>query len=481
MSNKSTRIYSIALILGDFFTLLLAFTVAYILRVQFDTRPLVTQIHGMQFIITALILIPFWLAGFASLGLYTSRIYTHRLIEIGKLFVGTSIGILILIGYAFVIDQPIFPARLVVVYAFIASFLLLVLDREILRYIRTLLFRYGKGISRVLVIGVSDTVADIVQQLSDTKKSGYHISAIAGPKKILPAKSFYDWHYSSVESALKDLKKHHITTIIQTDLYEDSSRNQAILNAAQSLHINYSFIPGESEFYSGKNTIDVFLGYPIISVHQTPLVGWGEVVKRLFDVIAVSLGLIVLSPLFAIIIVLQKVLNPGPIFYGNKRLTRYGKPFKAYKFRSMRPEFGKKDAIEDFKAMGRDDLAEEYRVYRKVVSTQDPRITKFGHFLRETSLDELPQLYNVLRGDMSLVGPRPIEPIEIKNYHGRSPLLHSVRPGITGLWQVSGRNELSFDQRVDLELYYAQNWSFWLDLKILIKTIPVLFNKTGAR
>lgn len=478
MPTRSARLYSIALLFGDFFTLLAAFMLAYIVRVQFDPRPLVAQIHGLQFFFTSILLIPLWLIAFASLGLYQAQVYSRRLAEIGKLFIGSVIGILIVLGYSYVIDQPIFPARLVAVYAFVGSFVLLVIGRELLRQFRTLLFRYGKGISRVLVIGTSEAVADIVSQLSDTKRSGYKIVAIAGPKRSLPP-GFDGYHYSSVETALKKLRQHHITTIIQTDLYDTAGRNQRILGAAQSLHISYSFIPGESEFYSGKNTVDVFLGYPIISVHQTPLTGWGEVVKRLFDVVVVGLATIILSPVFLLIALAQKLFNPGPIFYISKRLTRHAHPFGLYKFRTMRPEFGNRDAAEEFRAMGRADLAAEYEHYRKVKN--DPRITPLGRFLRATSLDELPQLLNVLRGELSLVGPRPILPQELKLYHGRSALLHSVKSGITGLWQVSGRSDLSFDQRVELELYYAQNWSFWLDIKILFKTIPVLLKKTGAR
>ena len=129
--------------------------------------------------------------------------------------------------------------------------------------------------------------------------------------------------------------------------------------------------------------------------------------------------------------------------------------------------------------MGRDDLVREYTKYRKV--KHDPRITRFGRFLRATSLDELPQLLNVLRGDLSLVGPRPILPQELRLYLGRGSLLHSVKSGLTGLWQVSGRSDLPFEKRVELELFYAQNWSFWLDIKILFKTIGVVLFRSGAK
>lgn len=478
MPTRNVRLYSIALVLGDFFILLAAFILAYIARVQIDNRPLVNEIPAVDFFVTSLTIIPFWLAAFAFLGLYSGRVYNKRLSEIGRLFIGSLIGILIVLGYSFIIDQPVFPARLVAVYAFFGSFIMLVIGRELLRQLRSLLFRYGIGIKRVLLIGTSEAVRDIATHLDDTKHSGFWIVAIAAPKRHLPD-TFKGEHYSVVSSALKDLERLRITTIVQTDLYDSSERNQKILAAAQERHINYNFIPGEPEFYSGKNTVDVFLGYPVISVHQTPLVGWGVVVKRVFDVVASLLILLVLSPLLLVVMLLQKIFNPGPVLYISTRLTRYSRPFGVYKFRSMSSKYGSKDAAEEFRAMGREDLAQEYEKHRKVKN--DPRITRLGRFLRATSIDELPQLLNVIRGDMSLVGPRPILPQELTFYQGRGALLHSVKPGLTGLWQVSGRSDLSFQKRVELELYYAQNWSFWLDIKILFKTIGVLLHKTGAR
>jgi len=478
MPTRNARLYSIALLVGDFLTLLAAFMLAYIVRVQIDNRPLVENIHAAEFLGTSLLLIPFWIAAFASLGLYNSRVYARRLTEIGRLLIGCIIGILIVLGYSFVVNQPVFPARLVAVYAFTGSFLSLVVAREVIRQVRTLLFRYGRGVSRVLIIGTSEAVSDIALQLDNTRQSGYHIVAIAGPKRIVPP-HFKGHHYSTVEHALSALKRLQITTIVQTDLYDSSERNQRIMSAAQKNHIGYNFIPGEPEFYSGKNTIDVFLGYPVISVHQTPLVGWGEVVKRIFDFTMVTILLVILSPVYLLIMLLQKIFNPGPVFYVSRRLTRYARPFGLYKFRTMGAKYGSKDAAEEFRDMGREDLALEYERNRKVVN--DPRITRLGKFLRKSSLDELPQFFNVLRGELSLVGPRPILPQELYLYKGRGSLLHSVKSGVTGLWQVSGRSNLAFEKRVELELYYAQNWTFWLDIKILLKTIPALFGKGSAK
>lgn len=478
MPTRNTKFYSLVLVLGDFVILLAAFTLAYIARVQIDQRPLVSPVFALDYLQTVLTILPFWIIAFAFLGLYSADVYTRRLVEWSRIAVGVIIGILLVIGWEYMRDEHIFPARLVAVYALFGSFFLVVFGREVVRLIRGLMFRFGRGVSRVLVIGNSDATHDIASEIDDTRRSGYRVVAVAGPGRIVP-KARGIRHYSSVDEALKNIDKLAITTIIQTDLYDSDSRNQRILAAAQERHIQYNFIPGEPEFYTGKNTVDVFLGYPMITVHQTPLVGWGEIVKRIFDTIVSLILVTLLSPIYLLLIILQKLLNPGPAFYLSKRLSRFSDPIELIKFRSMSVKYGKRDAAIEFREMGREDLALEYEKNRKVAS--DPRITRFGKFLRDTSLDELPQLFNVLKGDLSLVGPRPILPQEVKFGKSRAALLHSVRSGVTGLWQVSGRSNLSFEERIELELYYAQNWSFWLDIKILFKTIGVVVRKTGAK
>ena len=475
MPVKTIRFYTIALIIMDILAILSAFALAYILRVQLDTRPLVYEISATSFFITFVQLTPFWVITLLALGLYTPSVYQKRLTEIGKLAVASFVGILLIIGYAYVVNQPLFPARLVPVYAGISTFIFLVVGREFLRLVRDLAYYFGYGVQRVMIIGNNEATVDIIENLGNTKRSGYRVVATVGKRP----KDESVLHFSSLSKALSGLNSLRIDTIIQTDLYDNSERNQQIMGAAQERHIQYCFVPGEAEFYSGKNQIDVFLGYPIINVYQTPLVGWGEVVKRIFDLVVTVSTLPVWGGILLVVALLQLILNPGPVFYTSPRLTRYSKKFKLVKFRTMGRQYGAADAAEEFRAMGREDLALEYEQHRKV--KHDPRITWFGKFLRITSLDEFPQLLNVLVGDLSLVGPRPILPQEIKLYRGRGALLHSVKSGLTGLWQVSGRNDLGFDKRVELELYYAQNWSFWLDIKILFKTIGVVLFRSGAR
>lgn len=478
MPTKNTKFYSLILVLVDTLVLLGAFSIAYILRVQYDPRPLVSNIYALDYLFSFLLIVPFWILIFAALGLYSPNTYNRRLVEWGKIAVGSFIGILMVIGWEYISDKDIFPARLVAVYALIGSFLLILVEREVMRITRSLLFYFGRGTSRLLIIGNSAATRDIAMNLSETHKSGYEIVAIAGPKRVIPP-GLEIHHFTSAAEALGHIKRLRINAIIQTDLNEAGEENQRVLGAAQAHHVSYSFIPGEPEFYAGKNTVDVFLGYPMISVSQTPLIGWGAIMKVFFDAFVSLTLVILLSPIFLILIILQKIFNPGPVFYVSKRLSQFSKPVNLIKFRSMSTKYGKKDAATEFREMGREDLATEYERDHKV--TNDPRVTRFGKFLRDTSLDELPQLFNVLRGDLSLVGPRPILPQETKFSPNRTALLHSVKSGVTGLWQVSGRSNLSFDERIELELFYAQHWSFWLDIKILFKTIRVVFKKTGAK
>ncbi len=480
MISRNTKFYNLILIVCDIFVILGAFVLAYVVRVRLDPRPLLASVYAIDYVHAFLLIIPFWILIFAALGLYKSNTYNRRLVEWSKIAIGSLIGILLVVGWQYVSGKIIFPARLVAVYGLFAAFFLIVIEREILRLIRSLMFRYGKGVNRVLLIGTSDATSDIARSLANTVKSGYKIIAIAGPKKIVPPELKVK-HYSLVETALKDIETNRISTIIQTDLYDSAERNQKILGAAQSHHIGYNFIPGEAEFYSGKNTIDVFLGYPMISVYQTPLVGWGSIAKRIFDLIVSSILIVSLSPFLLTIYIIIKLSGSGPAIFIGPRLSRFSEPISLIKFRTMEHIKGYelKDAAEEFRAMGREDLAREYEKNRKV--DNDPRVTRFGNFLRKTSLDELPQIFNVFKGDLSLVGPRPILPQESKLAKGRTALLHSVKSGMTGIWQVSGRSQLTFEERIDLELYYAQNWTFWLDIKILFKTIGVVLRKKGAK
>jgi lipopolysaccharide/colanic/teichoic acid biosynthesis glycosyltransferase len=217
---------------------------------------------------------------------------------------------------------------------------------------------------------------------------------------------------------------------------------------------------------------------PVISVHQTALIGWGRIVKRVFDLLVGAVLLIIASPLILLIIVAE-LFSGGSIFFRQERLTRFDQKFRVYKFRSQYKKYDGTTPEKAFAMMEKPELAKEYRANGDWLP-HDPRITPLGRFLRKTSLDEIPQLFNVIAGDISLVGPRALVPEELSLFEKRHAIL-SVKSGLTGLAQVSGRKHINFEERRKLDMYYVQNWSFWFDLIILAKTIRVVLQGEGAK
>lgn len=213
-----------------------------------------------------------------------------------------------------------------------------------------------------------------------------------------------------------------------------------------------------------------------VVVSDLPLaLPWNQAAKRILDILGSVFGLALLSPLFALLSVLVRLDSPGPIFFSQMRVGKGGRLFNIIKFRSMHPD-GDEILAQHFREEPERRL--DYELYQKI--WHDPRLTRSGRLLRRTSLDELPQLINVLKGDMSLVGPRPFLPDQQAVYGQVYDLYISTRPGMTGLWQVSGRNQLSFVERVQLDYDYLTNWSLWEDVVILIKTAWTIFDQPGA-
>jgi exopolysaccharide biosynthesis polyprenyl glycosylphosphotransferase len=474
MKNNSSLVYAIFLVIGDFFALVGAFTLAYILRVKYDPRPLIEQIPAETYLYGFIAVLPLWILVHALIGLYRRDIYENRFREFGRLILGSILGILVIIGYDFVIDDSLFPARLVAVYGFLLSFGFLVVFRALARGLRSVLFGYGIGVNNVLIIGSGVMTQAIVEELEHTRRSGHRILGIVGQ----PYHGFDS--YPDFDTAIQKLGKQNLHSIIQTELYKKGELNDSIMSYAQANHMAYRFIPGNSELFVGNIEVELFRGTPVITVHQTAIVGWGKVVKRLFDLFVGGLLLILASPVMLIVALMMKFQEPrGAILFRQTRLTQFDKPFLVYKFRTVRTKYNGMTPEEAFAAMGRPEMAKVYRASGDAIEN-DPRFTGFSRFLRSSSLDELPQLINVVKGDISLVGPRALIPQELKSYKHKHHIL-SVKSGVTGLAQVSGRRDISFEERRKLDTYYVQNWSFWLDLSILLRTLRAVINKSGAK
>lgn len=474
MKNNASLIYSVFLLFGDFIALIAAFAAAYVLRFHYFDDGKVAIVGGENFLTAIVSILPVWLLVHAFIGLYRQEVYEKRFVELGRLLVGAFLGTLLIIGYDFLSDDQLLPGRLVPLYALLLGFLLLAVFRTFARSFRHILYRFGGGVSNILIVGDTRVSEDIMRAIGDTRSTGIHVLGIVGRKHHGTR------HFSDFEAAVDALKDEQIHGIIQTELYRDQAKNNKILLHAQTNHISYRFVPGNGDLFVGNIDVELFAGLPVIAVHQTALIGWGRVAKRLFDLIVTSLSMVIALPIMLTVAVVMKAADPkSSILFRQIRLTRFNKEFTVYKFRSQYQKYDGTTPEKAFEKMGKPHLAKQYRQNGDFLA-KDPRITPVGRFLRATSLDELPQLFNVLKGDISLVGPRALIPQELNAYEKKHSIL-SVKSGLTGLAQISGRRDISFDERRKLDVYYVQNWSFWFDVSILIRTIRVILGGSGAK
>ncbi len=474
MRKKSDFILRFCLLIGDAVALILSFAMAYFIRVHVDPRPYVFESQLLEFTWTIVFLVPIMLIILAALGLYKKSIFLgkSRFPERIRLVLAAVLSVAALIVYDFFVGENLFPVRVMAVTAVALCFVFLLIERIIVRFIVRQIFKSDYGTKRVVIIGNHKNTEYLADYITSRPESGYRLAGIVANRKYIP-RDLKTHQYSSLKDALK---KARADVIFQTD--EKSTEyvyKQAILR-----HLLYYFVPSETALSSHFGELELIGNTPAVSVMATPLSGGYAVVKRLFDILFSLVGIIITAIPMAITWLVLKLsdFKHSPI-YADDRLTQYNRKFKCYKFRSMKSEYSGLTAEEAFIKMGKPELIKKYRRDGDYLKN-DPRITKIGHFIRKTSLDELPQLFNILKGDISLIGPRALLPGELRDYGDRSLLL-TVKSGLTGFAQVSGRRDISFEERRALDIYYVRNWSLLLDLSIFFKTIAIVFKREGAK
>lgn len=484
MRKRSELIFSLILVPVDVAALLNAFVAAYLIRVRLDHRPVAYPISGIDFLKLAIIVMPVWILIFAFSGLYSQSNLRGRVQELGKVFVAVSGGVMFMILLDFISRHPIFPSRSVPIYAYGLGLVLVALARSIVRLLQRSLFPRGIGVHRILLVGSGDIALRLRKDL-DNKHSGYKVvgvidSAHGASRRMsgLPV-------YQDISAAVRAFKgKDPIDGVIQGDSALDPDEVMEIVNYASNHHLAYHFVPNQFGLYALNSTFSSLAGVPMIELRVTPLDGWGRILKRAFDLLGALVGFVFFVLFFVIVGIIMQLTDRGPVLYKNRRLSRNGKEIYLYKFRSMLweycdgPDRPHKTAIGTLTAMERSDLIPEFERNQKLAN--DPRVSRLGRFLRRSSLDELPQVLNVLRGDMSLVGPRPILAEELSRYGEGAPIFLALKPGLTGLWQISGRSDISYEERVKLDIYYVEHWSLGLDIEILLKTVFSVFSRHGA-
>lgn len=472
IDRKNISSLKIFLIISDVMSVVLAFAAAYYVRVNIDRRPFYFEAHTVNFLILAASFVPLWLIVNRVSGLYDRAIFLYRPKEYGRIFLASIFNLMALVTFSYFSGEEIFPVRTIPLYFVAINFALMIFGREFVRVVNRMLIRGGIGRHKVILVGNNARATELAEFFATNIDYGYDVIGMVSKVEFLPTKNC-PRHFSTFKEAISKSRPEII-------IHTDNVRSEEIYNFAIEKHLSYMFVPQQDRLLSALNTVEIVGGLPIIDIKVTKLFGVGRFWKRLMDFGFSFVALLIFSPIMVLIAILMKILAPkDSIFFRQVRLTRFNREFYIYKFRSQKAEFDGLTPEEAFEKMGKPELAKKYRENGDQLD-RDPRVTPIGAFLRKTSLDELPQLFNVLKGEISLVGPRALIPQEINQYKKKDVIL-AVKSGVTGLAQVSGRRDISFEERRRLDVYYVQNWSILLDIQILFKTVASVIFRRGAK
>lgn len=456
----------------DYLALVLAGFTAYSLRyAKFITaiRPIKFDLPWVKFWPLVLIVAAGWIIIFALSGLY--RINANRKLagDLTGAILASSTGFAGITIYVFFTLQK-FDSRFLVLAGWLISIVYICLNRIILRGIKGLLFRLGIGLKRVVIIG-SETVTEIINTtFTNEPRFGYLVVGVF--KNFTP----------ELSGQILNLKP---AEILFTDPKGSEDEALQAIDFANDHHLTFKYSADLFATVTSNLTITTVAGIPVVELRRTRLFGWGRITKRLLDIILSVLLLIILSPIFLILFIIILLESGRPVIYKNERVGQYGKIFFTLKFRTFYqkfctgPQFGQSgaDALKMEAELIKTSNIKTGPVYK---IKNDPRITPFGRWLRRWSLDELPNLWNALKGEMSLVGPRPHQPREVAQYQKHHKIVLAIKPGMTGISQVSGRSNLSFEDEVRLDTFYIEKWSLQLDFIIILKTPFVVLSRKGS-
>ncbi|MFC1615875.1 sugar transferase [Patescibacteria group bacterium] len=459
----------------DFLMTSLAFLLAY--KVRLITKPTDVIIKSIDLSIwptineylqfsfmAAVVLIIIFILG----KMYLLRTTTKFSQESKKIFILGFIWGMAMITYFFFTRT--FPfSRLALIYSWGLTLIFILIGRALIRIIQIGFLKMGLGRRKIVFVGYNKITKELFETISSN--ASYKVVGVVSKSCISKDLKFLD----TVSNFEKVIKKHKIDEVIQTKSDYSETQNEDILELCDLYHIHYRFVPDLIEVRRTNIEIDTIGSLPIISLKATPLDGWGKVAKRSMDFIGALLGMILLSPVFLITAIAIKIDSRGPVFFSKldngkpvKRVGQKGKLFNCYKFRSMKPNTHNLRYTK---------LAEKNIKSGPIMKIEDdPRVTRVGKFIRKYSIDELPQIFNVLIGNMSLVGPRPHLPEEVADYKNHHRFVLTIKPGLSGPGQISDQeSKLNFEKEVKLNRYYIENWSIWLDIKIIFRTISFIF------
>ena len=464
--KKSELFFSALQVPVDFIMVVAAGLVAYVLRVNpsiQEFRPVLYQFGLRQYAEMVLIAAAFFVVIYAIDGLYNIRSTKRTLKEFYRVFRATAIGLMIIIVLIF-IDRELFSSRFIILGGGVLVVIFVSFGRVALGFFQRFLLKWkGIGVHRLLLVGVNGTCSNIKQKIKSSPDLGYKVIG----------------HIDDIDmERIKRIKKMKgVDEIVHCSPRVNKRKLFILKEYCMRNRIGFKYTP--TLLQTSNLNLRVFLDEPIIEIKNTPLDGWGKILKRGFDVLGATVGLIIFGIPMLLIAFFVWLESGRPVIFWNERVGHKG-DFDLYKFRYLKNKYchGKQySKSHNEKALKfLDDLIRKQSIKRGPIYKikNDPRKTRVGTILEKLSLDELPQFFNVLRGQMSLVGPRPHQPIEVEKYEDYQRRVLTIKPGITGMAQISGRSDLEFKDEIRVDTYYIENWSLWLDIQIILKTLPAL-------
>jgi exopolysaccharide biosynthesis polyprenyl glycosylphosphotransferase len=434
--------------------------------------------------LSVLYFIPFiQIAMFHQRGLYRVRgefsfsedfINIFKAISIGSLII-TFIAFFYRGGYAF---STFSYSRLVFIFYYLFGLAAFISYRASLRSLQTFYRRRHINVIPILIVGSNGVAEMCVNEIADDPKLGRRVVGFVTSDGSRPkSEALHAWPtLGSYDEMHRFIRLYGVREVLITDAgIRPELLFETMVKCGRGSRVNFRVVPNLLNCIPRKTYVEQLGAVPMVRLFEEPLSASARVIKRSIDLIVSSLILLVSAPLWLVVAIVIKLGSRGPVFYRQERVGMDGQIFLLYKFRSMRDDVKVDEAHREYmerliKNRGGSNLGTEDNPNYKFINGQ--RLTRIGRLLRRFSLDELPQIFNVFKGEMSLVGPRPPIPYEVECYETWHRKRLDVKPGLTGLWQVSGRYHLSFDQMVKLDIYYIENWSMWLDLKIILKTLP---------
>ena len=430
-----------------------------------------SQAATIDYVVVGALALPLWICAFAHYRLYQRRHVTSRLQEFQGLVHSLTAGVLLTGFLTTMLDREAVP-RGWVGLLFPATLLTLSATRELIRRSFDRRRTNGSLRSRIVIVGSGPEALALSDMLTAERVLGYEVVGfVADEVQAERSRPGYPPRIGSLDDVIGTMNRHRASgAIIATTGIDAATSNRLARQLTEAgLHVEIS--SSLRDIAAERLSLRPLGRHPMMYLEPVSFGGWRAVAKGTFDKVAALIGLSLFAPVLVAIAIVIKLDSTGPVLFRQTRIGRDGRPFRVLKFRTM--VVNAEDLAADLM-----DLNEADGPLFKL--RDDPRVTRVGRWLRRLSLDEVPQLWNVARNDMSLVGPRPAIPAEMEQWSAPLHRRLRVKPGLTGLWQVNGRSNSSFDDYVRFDLYYVENWSFWVDVAIIFKTLPQLLSKEGA-